>query len=421
MKRAPAGTLCLNRIDFLTTINILEPENLYSIMPSIQPLLNKISSIDEKFSKIIELSCENFNIFKILKMEASETRLHSSFLAELLNPNGSHRQDGVFLTLFLNKFLSKETLFDISSAKVEIEKYIGPISEDETSGGRIDILISDKNKNRIIIENKIYASDQINQLVRYHRYDPKAELIYLTLYEDCGPDPKACGGLEADADYKILNYQNDILEWLILCRKEAVIHPMLREALSQYINLIKYLTGKTVSDDMNNEITNIITANTDSFNAAWIIANGLDSATYQLIPRLQSICQEIATLNNLKLEFGVNLNDKYNGFYFYKEDWQTASISFQFQSYDRELVYGVAREKECLDLSDPLNVTVGTKLTFIKGKCSTWWPVWQYMESPFRDWHNHKEPWLAIIDGSIKNIIEEKVVNILSALGEAQL
>lgn len=390
-------------------------------MPHIQPLLSKVSSIAEKFSEIIELSGENFNIFKILKMEASETRLHSSFLAELLNPNGAHGQKAEFLTLFLNKFLSPDTAFDANSAKVEVEKHIGAINEDKTSGGRIDILITDKNQNRIIIENKIYASDQVNQLVRYRQYDPNAELIYLTLYEDCGPDPKTCGNLQADKDFKILTYQNDILEWLILCRKEAVTHPMLREALSQYINLIKYLTGKTISDDMNKDIANIITANSDNFNAAWLIAETVDSATEGLVPMLQSICQEIAAENNLKLEFGVNFDEKYSGFLFYKENWQKASISFQFQSYDKELVYGIARDVPCEDLSDPLNITVGASLAHLRGKCSAWWPIFQYMESPFRDWHNHKEPWLAILDGSIKNVIADKVSDILTALGDTQL
>ena len=44
---------------------------------------------------------ENFNIFNVLGLSTSEVRLHSAFLAELLNPNGDHGLGDKFLDAFL--------------------------------------------------------------------------------------------------------------------------------------------------------------------------------------------------------------------------------------------------------------------------------------------------------------------------------
>ena len=44
----------------------------------------------------------NFNVFRVLHLERRETKLHSRFLAELLDPNGIHDQGDRFLTEFLD-------------------------------------------------------------------------------------------------------------------------------------------------------------------------------------------------------------------------------------------------------------------------------------------------------------------------------
>src|ERR1019366_6297395 len=44
-----------------------------------------------------------FNVFQVLRIERRETKLHSRFLADLLNPRGYHCQEDYFLILFLNE------------------------------------------------------------------------------------------------------------------------------------------------------------------------------------------------------------------------------------------------------------------------------------------------------------------------------
>ena len=66
-------------------------------LKDVQNLLTQVSVISEKYDAIAELTGENFNIFKILKMETKEVKTHSAFLAELLNPKGSNGQIDVLI------------------------------------------------------------------------------------------------------------------------------------------------------------------------------------------------------------------------------------------------------------------------------------------------------------------------------------
>ena len=152
-------------------------------MEKLSGLLNMVSEVirKERIQKEErQKRGEYFNIFSVLRLETKEVRLHSAFLAELLNPEGSHGLGKQFLELFLNMVVrkNKEESFDFETEKpkVYVEYYIGIISEDKKSGGRIDLLIEDGKGNAVIIENKINAGDQEYQLLRYDNF---AKDIYL--------------------------------------------------------------------------------------------------------------------------------------------------------------------------------------------------------------------------------------------------
>ena len=144
-------------------------------------LFRQVSIMAQEAELTARLTGEYFNIFNILSLSTNEVRTHSAFIAELLNPRGSHGQGSLYLDRFLAQFGIAGQAFDSKRSKVEIEYHIGGIDAKNSTGGRIDILLTDANTNRIMIENKIYAGDQHEQLLRYHRYDPKAALFYLTL------------------------------------------------------------------------------------------------------------------------------------------------------------------------------------------------------------------------------------------------
>ncbi|MEZ9654042.1 PD-(D/E)XK nuclease family protein [Vibrio splendidus] len=69
----------------------------------IDKLLNEISLINLKYEKLQEVTESDFNIFSILRNESDEVALHSRFIGELLNPEGSHNQGEVFQQILLQQ------------------------------------------------------------------------------------------------------------------------------------------------------------------------------------------------------------------------------------------------------------------------------------------------------------------------------
>ncbi len=129
-------------------------------------LLNQISEIVKKHEKFAEQTGNNFNIFNVINVTTNEVRLHSKFISELLNINGTHGQRDLFLKLFTERFKIK---MDTNSAKIEIEKHIG--KKTDKKGEILDIYVYDDKGNSFTIENKIYVSDQENQILRYYNYN----------------------------------------------------------------------------------------------------------------------------------------------------------------------------------------------------------------------------------------------------------
>ncbi|MCP2044704.1 PD-(D/E)XK nuclease family protein [Pontibacter sp. HSC-36F09] len=230
----------------------------------LKSLLTEVSHISKRYSDLAQLTGENFNIFKILSLQTAEVRAHSAFLAELLNPCGAHGQGDLFLSLFVEQLGVQG--FDTRTAFAEVEKYTGIINADYTKGGKIDILITDGTGKHIIIENKINAQDQKNQLLRYYNFDPRGQLYYLTLFGNSPALTSTDGQLSVDK-YKLISYSNDILDWLEKCKKEAALLPTVRESIVQYINLLRSLTDQTSTEKMKEEIKALLSQNPDYVDA----------------------------------------------------------------------------------------------------------------------------------------------------------
>lgn len=262
-------------------------------MKEITQLLDKVSLISQKYDAIAKASGEKFNIFSIMRMERNEVKTHSRFIAELLNPKGRHGQDNLFLKLFLNEV--KVTDFETETANVYVEYYVGEVTK--TTGGRIDILIKNDNNQVICIENKIYASEQKNQLLRYYNAFSNNEngsnkILFLTLRGNQSDNHKTF------EKYQRISYKKDILNWLEICRKEVVTIPILREALTQYIILIKKLTGQNLHQTMSNEMTKLILKNESNFDSYLKLTRHntnllyIDIVTNELFPFLNQIVKE---------------------------------------------------------------------------------------------------------------------------------
>ena len=122
---------------------------------------------------------EDFNIFRTLRMQYDEVHTHSAMISALLNPKEYHGCKSSFLRAFLRQIKElkryEDKISDLDNAVIEVEKFIGNISQDKDDGGRLDILIKfylqdEKLPVLIIIENKIYDIDEVNDLLEKNGY-----------------------------------------------------------------------------------------------------------------------------------------------------------------------------------------------------------------------------------------------------------
>lgn len=199
---------------------------------------------------------ENFNIFSVMNMESDEVFLHSALITELLNPKGSHGMGSDFLKAFYRIVLQEEFTLKLDEVICVKEEHIGFRNEDQTLGGRLDIVLKDFNNFGFVIENKIYAGEQVNQLLRYKNNYPQARLLYLTLFGE-----KSMQISSDEVEYTSISYQNDIKNWIEECTKLSFNKPIIRETLQQYSNLIKKLTHQTANKEMRDKVIQIISEN----------------------------------------------------------------------------------------------------------------------------------------------------------------
>jgi hypothetical protein len=380
-------------------------------MNQIDNLLKRISVLSKKYDEISSLSGEKFNIFNLLGVNSDEV-IHSKILAMLLDPHGMHQKQDVFLKCFLEELNIKD--FNTKNAAVKTEYYIGQIDESYESGGRIDIVIN-SNK-QIIIENKIYASDQKNQLSRYRKSNPDAIIIYLTL-DGRTADDNSLGDLDPE-DIINISYKDFIIQWLGLCRKESVDFPTLRETITQYINVLRELTGQTRSEQMADEIVNVLSENEDNVSAAFDVASNIPALKERIIAEYF-----ISDLKETAKKFSIDLDidsygclSSYWGFSFKKSEWKYVCILFEFESSDlRNLIYGLSyldKEKMPKELDDELRRM---------GKSTKTCPIVRSMDK-YKDWD--KDVFVMLKEGPDSDLlqtIEDKIMEMIKIIEKFKL
>ena len=352
-----------------------------------------------------------FNLFQDLGLISDEVRLHSSFIATLLNPRGSHGQKDKYLKAFIEILcgLDKNMPMDFldtgsKSVSVQVEKTIGPLTNEE--GGRIDLYITDT-KHQIIIENKIYADDQFHQMKRYWNYGIKTggegsfKLIYLTLYGN-SPNEKSIDGLKNE-QYIRLSYKYDIMSWLERCLQLSVAQPLVRETIVQYMNTIRILTNSNMNK--NDELMQIL-CNEDTIDAAFDIFNSRDVfinyvINTRFIPRLETLAQEKGF--EMKTDISDWIGTSWAGGSFYKRDWKYFKLRFEFEKRGLgELIFGFVRKKdfERADIKDWEKLQNNFQS---KDRRNQHW-IWKYFEG-YTDWNN-KEVIKDLLNDNSKTIAD---------------
>lgn len=259
--------------------------------------------INKKYN-LINLKKEDFNIFSILRNEYDEVNLHSKFIVELLKNKNYGKK---FIEIFLGKLEIQVFNYENINIFSEYSKGIN---------GRIDILLEfskGKEKKAIIIENKIYAEDQIGQLNRYYYsmisknyFNDELEIVYLTL-DGSEPDEESIKGLSKEAKEKIvtISYKENIIGWIDDCIKEVAEVPIIRETLIQYRSLLKKNTGKE-EKKLINEIEELVLSNNEYLKMIYKIDDVLREIKidlqFKFWKKLEEKLNEIAIKKKMKLE-----------------------------------------------------------------------------------------------------------------------
>ena len=249
----------------------------------------------------------DYNIFTLFHGFSDEVNLHSNFIASLLDPNGDHYKNDLFLKLFLETCGIDDFSIDTSTATVFKEFK------------HIDIYISD-GKKHIILENKVYAKDQPTQIARYIYTIQKEgvkesdsvkdeDICVLYLHPDGKlPDNQSFGDYHAkllgenpSIKFKVISYGNEILKWIDRCKNEVSNITDLNVFLSQYKDVIEMIYDRYKRiDEMNNE--DLVKIFKDNYRAVSDIVSNYEQTRRKIID-----------------EFFKNISDNLKGIY-KKED-----------------------------------------------------------------------------------------------------
>lgn len=214
-----------------------------------------------------------FNVFSILREESDEVGLHTVFLEALLDPAGAHGCGSALLELFLAELgVVLQDSADMNGAVVERERRTA-------ESGQIDLLIElPRPRLVVVVENKIHAGDQERQLERYHQravqragHAGRTVIFYLTLH-GAEPCAQSLGELPLEK-VSCVSYREHILRWLDRCLEKAARHPALRETLAQYEELIKKLTGQSMSDETRDQVIGLLAEGNNAELAQMIVGN----------------------------------------------------------------------------------------------------------------------------------------------------
>jgi hypothetical protein len=389
---------------------------MQNVSENIQQLLSHAATHRRHKEAIERATGEHYNVFKILGIGHYEVRTHSPMLGDLLNPKGTHGQGDTFLRLFVKRM--GITDFDTASAKLELEHYIGAVTE--KSGGRIDIVIWNGHGNTIFIENKIYAADQEKQLQRYRDRNSKAEIYYLTLH----------GGMPNGFDQQKLkevgvtciSYATDIRDWLIACQQEATSLPHVRETISQYLYLIRELTSQSTTQAMNKELIEKITGNSENLAAYFALTSELDNVKAALVAKLDGQLDAIAQASGLIRDGRIkDLHAKESGIYFKTDSLAKHNLRIGF-CFDRggfqDLDFGFLKKDKNIpcEFADHLLAAFGQQFPNFSPRVSEWWPAWADFERPYDYWGD--EAFLAIESSALAASMKDKLVKMAKVTEE---
>lgn len=380
-------------------------------MNHIDQLLNEVKWFNKHKALKSSANGEDFNMFRICGVDHYENT-HSAILAEILNPKGTHNFGAKFLDAFIKTLKRSDLIkdyFDFSMQNVRV------VTENASAFGRLDILIRNSQNQALLLENKIYAGDQEEQLRRYYEFGKREfgnnfKLIYLTLqgHESTNTDKN-------QVEYIQVSYSEIILTWLERCIEISVRSPIVRETLIQYANHIKSLTNNSTANTMSQELIDKLST-LENLEAAYTIADNLSKVRNNiiatvLIPQMNEIANELNIVFNNPEPNADFVNVSWAGFSFTVPHYKNYNVFMEFGKKGlNNLIIGFVPRSENSDnaVFPQLKQAVGggnNRCAFQK------FPIYQ-------NWH--AEAMKAILTGEMKTIIKDKIQNLLEITKEIE-
>lgn len=399
-----------------------------------EALKNLLSKVNEVYNQEKALKDDRrrrgelFNTFTVLGLWSEEVRLHSSFIAALLDPKADHGCGSDFLKAFCTEcdVSFSDVGFICEHAIISVEFNAGRIDNDYTEGGRIDILIEQFDKQKaIVIENKVYAGDQQNQLSRYKNYCEKSanypdwKILYLTP-DGHEPSEFSSGSKEIkEAYWSCISYGVHIIAWLSECVKIAAQKPIVRESIVQYLSLIKMIMGQDMETETKDKVVNIL-AETD-MNIIKSIEDNLNEAKIKIFnTKLTPLLLEFAKMNGYDLLIeNENLSNQWPSFTFEKKSWKkfnflcecevSRSHVYPYLSIRKLISHELSHEEENFFIGkNKYNAKINDNI------------IWKYFDSPYYELNT--DAFIRIQEKPVEfaNIIIEKLVELTPIIDEAE-
>ena len=201
----------------------------------------------EKSKDYLYEDSSRYNLLSIIEKDRDEAHVHSKVIYNLLSQDWGKKDKETFLTLFLKEIGIEDEIIYNEKWEVSREK----VFDLDTIKGRLDFEI--KSKDYIyIIEMKIDAGDQPEQLMRYQKFakeqHKKYKIFYLTL-DGHNASKKSIGeeeNLEENqkVEYINISFKEEILNWLGNCLKLVEGKENKSTCINQYIASINKILGE---------------------------------------------------------------------------------------------------------------------------------------------------------------------------------
>ncbi len=204
----------------------------------------KIKKFKDEQNKQKQRGLNDYNMVNVVRKETHEVGMHSNIIYSLINPDGLHYQEDLFLNIFIDKVLDIKDFGQVIQVRAE---------ENTTEKKRIDFTIK-SDKYYIGIEMKINHHDSKNQLFDYYndliekaKNDNHQKVIIYYLSKN---GKEASTYSHQGIDYIKISFDKHILNWINASQNEVKNITNLNEAFENYKQIVQKITNKYQSKVM---------------------------------------------------------------------------------------------------------------------------------------------------------------------------